>query len=388
MTEQDKTAVRVLGYADSGICSGAESLFAAVLAGIAADPAFEVDFAAPSSNRELVALLEDATGKPPAADVPAQPLKLAALHLYDPRRRRAAAAALAGLEPDLVLLNLPSVEYGSTPLALRALQGTPIVGLVHITGSMEELDFRMGGTRARLARRVLRRLDRACVLSEGAARSFSEQWGSRDAHPAVIRMPRPEPVEVEQVAARRDLGLPTTGPLVGIGGRLTMKQKGHDTLIEASERIATLRPEVGFVVAGAGRDRVGLEKMVDDRGLSESWHFLGQVSPIDGFLGAIDAIAIPSRFEGLPLIALEALSAGVPGIASSVDGLSDIWPPGWLIEPDDSAALAAGLLAILEARPDEIAGPLESGRELMERRVADDPSADVRGVLSEVAADA
>ncbi len=386
MTEQENDAVRVLAYADSGICSGAESFFAEVLAGVASDPAFELDFAAPAANAELTAMLGRAVGRPAVADVPVQPLPLAALHLCDPRRRRAVDAALSGLEPDVVLLNLPSAEYGGTPLALENLSGTPIVGLVHITGSMQELGFRLGVIRARIARRLLRRLDRACVLSESAARRFPETWGSRDADPAVIRMPRPDLVPVERERARRELGLEGAGPLVGIGGRVTARQKGHDTLVAASRLIIRRRPEVGFVVAGEGRDRAAIEKMVDRRGLSSNWHFLGQVRPIADFLSAVDAIAIPSRFEGLPLIALESLEAGLPGIASSVDGLPDVWPPEWLVEPDEPRALAAGLLAILDADRDETEGSLAEGRRLMDGRVTDDPSADLRGVLGEVAA--
>lgn len=386
MTEQEKDAVRVLAYADSGICSGAESFFAEALAGVASDPSFELEFAAPAANADLTAMLEQAVGRPAVADVPAQPLPLAALHLCDPRRRRAADTALAGLEPDVVLLNLPSAEYGGTPLALEIFRGTPIVGLVHITGSMQELGFRLGGIRAHIARRLLGRLDRACVLSEGAARRFPETWGSRDADPAVIRMPRPDLAPVERDRARRVLGLKGSGPLVGIGGRVTALQKGHDTLVAASRLIIRRRPEVGFVVAGEGRDRARIEKMVERRGLSTNWHFLGQVSPISDFLSAVDAIAIPSRFEGLPLIALESLEAGLPGIASSVDGLPDVWPPEWLVEPDEPRALAAGLLEILDADRDETAGSLAEGRRLMEHRVTDDPSADLRGVLGEVAA--
>lgn len=333
-------------------------------------------------------MLEDASGGRAAADVPAQPLPLAALHLYDPRRRRAVDAALARIRPDLVLLNLPSPEYGSTPLTSKSLDSTPIVGLVHITGTMEDLDFRLGGIRTGLARRVLRRLDRACVLSESAAGSFVSDWGPRDADPAVIRMPQPEIALTDRDTARRKLGLDSAGPLVGIAGRLTTRQKGHDTLIAASGEVLGTHPEAGFAVAGEGRDRAALEKMVASRGLGASWHFLGQVSPIGDFLSAIDAIAIPSRFEGLPLIALEALEAGVPGIASSVDGLGDVWPGPWQVEPDDPGPLAAGLIEILGADRGELEPLIEKGRVLMAGKVTGDASADVRRVLTEVAAHA
>jgi glycosyltransferase involved in cell wall biosynthesis len=108
---------------------------------------------------------------------------------------------------------------------------------------------------------------------------------------------------------------------------------------------------------------------------------LGHVSPIDNFLGAIDALAIPSRFEGLPVIALEALAAGVPGIAADIDGIRDVWPAEWLCPPGDPGHLADGLGRLLNAGPDEIEGPLREGRARMAQLTSEDPAGALAGLL-------
>ncbi|MDQ2621901.1 MAG: glycosyltransferase, partial [Actinomycetota bacterium] len=299
-----------MAYADSAILSGAESLLCDVVGGLVADNRFEVDFCAPADNAALVEGLGGATGRSPVADVPSQALPLAAFDLYDPRRITAVRRAVAGLDADVMLLNLPSAEYGATPLLAKARDHFPVVGLMHISGTMGKLGFRLGRVREVLARRAVRRLDSVCLLSEQAKRDYPENWSPDGTRLDVIRMPQPTVEPSPRAAARQNLGLPEDATLIGMAGRLTVKQKGHDTLIDAASILLKERPGLKFVLAGDGQDRDLIEKRLADCGVADSFVMLGQVKGIDGFLNAIDLIAIPSRFEGLPLIALEALAAG------------------------------------------------------------------------------
>ena len=110
-------------------------------------------------------------------------------------------------------------------------------------------------------------------------------------------MPTLEP-EIEGVpatVARAQLGLPE-GTLVGIAGRVSFAQKGHDVLLGAAEtfRESGLR----FVVVGEGPDLPRLHDEIARRRLQDRVLVLGPVSPIDVFLSAVDAIVIPHGSKG------------------------------------------------------------------------------------------
>ena len=384
MVVTETVPVQLLVVADSSHFSGAESVIVDVVRSLAEEDRFDLTVASPVANPQLRSSLEDAAPDGRHIDIPAQPTSLAGIRLFDPRGIKAIRSSLRGVSPDVILLNLPSPEYGAGLLAADPFPEVPIVGFLHTTPAMRDLGFRAGRVREGLARRALRRLDRALVLSAPAASAVARRWGTRDPDPAVVRLPAPEVRVHDRAESRRLLGLPERDPLVGIVGRVTIKQKGHDTLVEASRRLLIEHPDLRFVVAGEGKDRAEVQRRVASAGVADRWVFLGQVSPVDRFLSAIDLIAIPSRFEGLPLVALEALRVGVPGVATEVDGLGEVWPSEWRVPPDDSAALAERLAVVLAAGEEDRAESLERGRAQLERRTSPDPAVDVVSALEAV----
>ncbi|MBK8293803.1 MAG: glycosyltransferase family 4 protein [Solirubrobacterales bacterium] len=387
MTGRTQGSARVLVYADSAIFSGAESLLCEVVSGLASGGGFELMVAAPAENAELTGRLTDAAGVESALAVPAQALPLAAFDLYDPRRIRAVRKALSGVVADVMLLNLPSAEYGATPLLAKRDPAIPVVGFMHVSGTMGDLGFRLGRIREGLARRAVSRLDSVCLLSGQAARAYPRQWPADESTEInVVRMPKPTVKAIDRGQARQGFGLPPDRPVVGMAGRLTIKQKGQDTLVEAARSLVADRPELLFVVAGDGQDRAKVEGLIAAAGLEDNFSMLGQVSDMSAFLSAIDLIAIPSRFEGLPLIALEALTVGVPGVATSVDGLCDAWPAEWRVEPGDPTALADALGHLLDTESAARQHFISSGRDRIKQLTSTDAAADVAACLERAVA--
>ena len=374
--------IRTLVYADSQGYSGAESFFCEVVRDLAADGQFDLVLAAPPANRELSANLEAAARRKIDYPVPAQPPFLAGLML--PLSAQRAGRALEGVEADVALINLPSAEYGSSPLLSRELSDLPSVGLLHIDHSLRDVGFRLGRLRGIGAGVALRRLDHVAVLSEEAEGRAREAWALKATAISRVRMPKPSLARVPQTQARRELGLELTSRLIGIAGRLSFKQKGQDTFVDAASILIDRVPDIRFVVAGEGPDRDRLVRMVSQAGLGERFQLLGQVDDIGSFLSAIDVIAIPSRFEGLPLIALEALQVGVPGVASGVDGLCDVWPPEWTIPASEPDLLARSLEAILHEDSSRVAELIKEGRVLARERETRHPGEDVAALLSRV----
>jgi glycosyltransferase involved in cell wall biosynthesis len=127
--------------------------------------------------------------------------------------------------------------------------------------------------------------------------------------------------------------------VVGCVARLS-PEKGVDVLLAAMRQM----PDVPVVIAGDGPSRASLE--ADGR---HGVFFLGRVDDILAVYKSCDVIAIPSRSEGQGIVALEAMAAGTPIVASRVGGLAEMLTDGetaLLIPPDDPKALAAGILRL------------------------------------------
>jgi glycosyltransferase involved in cell wall biosynthesis len=143
-------------------------------------------------------------------------------------------------------------------------------------------------------------------------------------------------------------------PLWVVAGRLE-EQKGHDVLLEALVQVMKSGLEFTLVVAGDGSRRRWLEQQAISLGLSPRVQFVGQVDDVGGLLAAADAVLLPSRWEGLPLVLLEAMVRARPVIASAVGGVPDVVEHGvhgTLVPAGDVAALAAALDHI-HRKPDQ-----------------------------------
>jgi glycosyltransferase involved in cell wall biosynthesis len=132
-------------------------------------------------------------------------------------------------------------------------------------------------------------------------------------------------------------------------GRL-VERKGVKHLIEAIARI----PDARLVIIGDGPERQALEAKTRDVGLGSRVDFRGRVSDdaLRATYAASDALVLPSILdargdtEGLGVVLLEAMSYGVPVVASDIGGITDIVEhneSGLLVPPGDSAALAQAL---------------------------------------------
>jgi glycosyltransferase involved in cell wall biosynthesis len=374
---------RVLAYADSHLFSGAEAVHCDLVRGLAASPALELRCAAPIANATLAGCVREATGREPI-NVPSQRPAAAAFDLYSFRRRAAVGRALSQVSCDVMLVNLPSAEYGATPMLAKPSIPAKSVGFLHVPGGPGELGFRLGGLRECLARRPMSRFDSICVVADSARRTFERVWDGFGIPIHVIRLPAPKVEPISRQEARSRLGLPA-GTLIGMAGRISFKQKGQETFVRAVAQLLPRVPDLHCAIAGEGGDMPRLRKLIGDLDLGERVSLLGQVTPIDHFLCAIDAIAIPSRFEGLPLIALEALTLGVPGVAANIDGLSDVWPRPWRVEPGDPEALAAGLARLMDTPAEERSRLIAQGREQVAANTSPDPASALERVILETA---
>ncbi len=149
---------------------------------------------------------------------------------------------------------------------------------------------------------------------------------------------------------KRELGIGHKKYIVGMIGRLH-PQKGHIYLIEAAQQVVQKKSDAFFIVVGDGVLREFLENEVKNRNLSENFHFTGFRDDIPQILKCFDIFVLPSLYEGLPNVILEAMAAELPVIATDVDGSREAvidGETGILLPPKDSNQLARSLLHLME----------------------------------------
>lgn len=177
--------------------------------------------------------------------------------------------------------------------------------------------------------------------------------------PPGVDVDRFRPLTTDQKReARAGAGLPVDGPLV-VGMSRLVPRKGFDVLIAAASLLAPLHPALTVAIAGAGRDRKRLERLIASTGAPV--RLLGFVADDDmpGLLGAADVFAMPCRSrwggleqEGFGIVFLEAAACGVAGVAGASGGSHEAvehGQTGFVVRrPQDPVALAAALGRLLD----------------------------------------
>jgi glycosyltransferase involved in cell wall biosynthesis len=152
--------------------------------------------------------------------------------------------------------------------------------------------------------------------------------------------------------ACRRLGTNPARRTVAFVGRLS-PEKRPDLFIAMAALVARDRPEADFLVIGSGaqqRETVQQAAAMPDLPVT----FTGLVSEVASLMEGIDVLVCPSDTEGTPRVVLEAMSAGVPVVATRVGGLPDLivdGETGFLVPPNSAAALAGPVTRLLSDEP-------------------------------------
>lgn len=245
---------------------------------------------------------------------------------------------------DVVHMHSPYVAGLARP-ALRALRGRP--RLVYTLHNRVD-SFRAPTRTLELATMALDDVDVA--VSNDAAASLPPRLRRRTEviHHGV------DPAPLAVAAARRDatraaLGVAASDVLVVTVANLRAT-KDLPTLLRAAATVVSSAPEVRVALVGQGPLEGDLRALHDRLGLDERVVLLGGRDDVPALLAAADVFTLSSRYEGLPLALLEALSAGLPVVATRVGGIPEAVTDGvegFLVPPADATALAAALLALV-----------------------------------------
>ena len=155
---------------------------------------------------------------------------------------------------------------------------------------------------------------------------------------------------------RREWNIPAHAPLVVGLGRLS-PEKGFDLLITAFTDVLSVFPNARLLIAGDGPERESLHALAIK--LDGACYFPGRVENPVSLLKTASIVAVPSYQEGQGIVALEAMAARKPVVATHVGGLTETIVPnitGIFVHPENPDELAKALISLLQnpSRRDEM----------------------------------
>jgi glycosyltransferase involved in cell wall biosynthesis len=273
-----------------------------------------------------------------------------------------------GDRPDVI--NVHFALDGLPAVAVAAFSRRPVVVTFHGPWALEaQATGRRGRwpfstmVRHRIERLVYTRAARCIVLSDSFADVLAGTYGvQRD----VIRT-IPGGLDTSRfgnlpsrAGAKQRLGWPDEFTIVSV--RRLVPRMGLDLAIDALARLRRI-PGARLVIAGTGPERSALVRLAGERAVSDRVSFVGRIEDdvLPLVYRAADACIVPSReLEGFGYVALEALAAGTPVIATGTGGLGELVAgiePRWVVPPDAEAAAeaVAALYSDRAAFPDDAA---------------------------------
>ncbi|MGH9183099.1 MAG: glycosyltransferase family 4 protein [Acidimicrobiales bacterium] len=276
------------------------------------------------------------------------------LLLPTPGLARLTRALADEVNASLVVLD-PALPLGLLGPSL----GRPYVVVLH--GAEVTVPGRLPGATALLGR-VLRGASH--VIAAGRYPAAEAERVARQPLPLTVVPPgvdtatyRPLPA-AERRRVRAELGLPVPGRLV-VGVSRLVPRKGMDTLVRAAARLAPLRPDLTVAIAGDGRDRSRLARLIRRTGAPVRLLGAQPSDVLPRLYGCADAFAMLCRTrwvgleqEGFGIVFLEAAASGVPAVAGDSGGAGEAvlhGETGLVVgRPGDVAAAASALAELLD----------------------------------------
>ena len=305
-------------------------------------------------NVRLLAALTDIAGS--TRNLSLVPLKFKAKglqafrSLISVRKIRNLKNLMKRINPHVVVVSQGRIEGGSMGLlaakraGLRTVSYIPMAHHVSVSGTPVAVRLR------EMVNAYLYGLpDKFITISESARGMLLDRGVTRN----VVVVPNAIEVRPAAESDREDFrgkhGIQTGECVVGVVGRIDFRQKCQDFALQAFSRFRHHIEGYRLVFIGEGPDEQKLRAMIANDHLSQTVQVLPWHRNPEKIYAGLDMLLIPSRFEGVPLVMLEAMSYGVPIVASNSDGMAELLPQKWLFPFGDHRALVDRLVDVRNA---------------------------------------
>lgn len=298
-------------------------------------------------NRQLIAEAEKLAG----VSLTILPFTLNRFNFLTNRWNLPKIGALRGvlraIAPDCVVAVQGNIEVSSLVLPAARKERLPVLTYIALAQSMGELGATLPALRDSVDRYFLALPDRFVVISE-SQRSHLLRRGVAKRRIGLVanQVPFDPGLVPDKGRVRERLGMSREAFFFGLVGRVVANHKGHDSLVAAVSAGRERFPDLRFMVVGDGPDLAAVQQAVSDQGLSSHFAFIPWTDDMYSVYAALDAIVMPSNHEGVPLVMIEAGLAGLPVVASDIDGMSDYLPEQWLFPRGDIQGMVERMVQV------------------------------------------
>jgi len=243
-------------------------------------------------------------------------------------------------DPAMILCIQGEIENSSQALLAGAKMNINCISYIPVPHRMALMGAKLGALRDMFNKYLFNKLDGYITISPSMAELLRERGVRCPIDVVYNGIDTENSGGLLKEEACESFGLPNNKTIIGMIGRIEFNQKRHNLMLETMHDNPKIFDNTFLAIMGGGPDEKRLRRIIADYGMEDRVKLLPWSDNPRTFYNAIDFLMLPSRFEGVPLVMLEALCAGVPVVGSRRDGMADILPAEWLFEPENSAALA------------------------------------------------
>ncbi|VGO12270.1 hypothetical protein PDESU_00821 [Pontiella desulfatans] len=240
---------------------------------------------------------------------------------------------------DLVLCIQGDIAQSTKGIKTAKQAGIECASYIAIPHRMADMGAKLGALRDRLNQHRFNTPDRFITISKSMKQIMLERGCAKPISIVPNGIPAP--------GIQHQPSEPTT---LGVIGRIEFNQKQQDFMVRAFLNESAFKG-CHLLLVGGGPDEAKLRTLVAGQ---RNITLMPWQEDMEAIYEKIDFLMIPSRYEGVPLVMLEALARGIPVIASARDGMKDLLPQNWTFDPGHADALARTLQEVRASWPNQI----------------------------------
>lgn len=344
---------KIVFYNDSAVYGGHEVMFLAGLSSIISKHGLLVYIYYSKYNTRLayeIRNLTEGRGNVILLPLDIRSRSFQAVSSFFMRRTVARLACrLKAISPERVVIIQGNIEISSLGLLAAKKAGCYCISYIPMVNTMASArNHFFGLIKYPFVSMLFRKPDRFITITDSIAGEIRRRAGKTPVDVVYNCVDYSKYKVFPKEEARRIIGLPPKVKCIGIIGRITFSQKGHDLL---ANFVRTKRDELDnilFVVVGSGPDEEIFRRKVSRYDIENFFEFIPWTDKLSEVYSSLDALILPSRYEGVPIVAIESLKFAIPILVShSVLSLKNILPGYFFFRQGDYD----GLLSLIKELP-------------------------------------